>query len=159
MTTVKKVGKFIKPTPSKKEDVFEVCTSADDYEGNNVLTLLKQCLKENDIIHDESYINIRKNKEKIFEIEINQLPGCCGVFVLSDYLLIGGFEKILTEFFDEFVNNSRHEGLTFQITTAESVVCKMMESILSKCKNWTAVKKFKNANSGRIVTIWVSNND
>jgi hypothetical protein len=159
MATVKKVGKFVKPTQSKKDDVFELDTSTTNEVGTNLLTLLKQSLRDIDFVEEGGYITILKNKEKIFYIEITQLPGCCGVYVLNNYSLRAGFERILVEFFDEFVSNSRHYGITFQITTAENVVCKMMESILSKCKNWTAVKKFKNANSGRIVTIWVSNND
>lgn len=159
MTTVKKVGKPTKNTKESKP-LFTLDTNSDTLTGENIARLLESALEnDGDALEDGGYIIINHGKAKIFSIESSTLPGCCGVMVLNDYTVLPDFEKMLIEFFDEIATNSKHIGITFQITTAQASSCIVLAGILSKCKNWTAVKTFKNANSGRNVTIWISNND
>lgn len=109
---------------------------------------------------DNTNIQILSPNNKLFEFLLSGFPNCCGLAVIGGFTLTKDFPaQELTTILDGFVSNPHAKGKTMQITTAENSTCLRMAAALSKCKYWTAVKTFKNQNSGNNVTIWVSNNE
>lgn len=105
-------------------------------------------------------IHIISPNNKNFEFLLSGFPNCCGVCVMGGFTLDRDFPaQDLTTILDDLVSHPDTKGKTMQITTAQRATCLRMAEALSKCKYWTAVKTFKNKNSGNEVTIWVSNNE
>lgn len=109
---------------------------------------------------EDLLILILAPNNKQFEYLLSGFPNCCGVCVMGGFTLDRDFPaQDLTTILDDLVSHPDVKGQTMQITTAQNATCLKMAASLSKCKYWTAVKTFKNQNSGNYVTIWVSNNE
>lgn len=98
-----------------------------------------------------------ENKESFaIGFETTVLPHCCGIFEVGNLEISSKFPlKQFEELFSNLLNN--HKGYTYMINTNGKDASKTFETLLSKTNLFTPVKRFKNANSGNIITIWISN--
>ncbi len=122
---------------------------------------LLSCIDDEEIEAEEQFI-IKIKNSKILEsrlsFDVNDLPNCCGVRECGNLSMSTNLPlTTATEILDGFV--SKFKGITFIATTNGSGNNLLYEKAFIKCKYWTLVKSFKNKNTGRIIKVWVSNND
>lgn len=113
-------------------------------------------------------VNASKNAQSFrFNMERNQGPFCCGVNELGQFSTSGStaFTKadkitVLKEFFKEIVKESigANSGqMTYYLTTVNNAPCALIDEALKDGELFTLVKTFKNANSGTVNKMYISN--
>ena len=174
-----KVKKVIvkKKLPSKnikKEDTYTLDTNFDlfdddiDNNKNYITSDIKSLIKHNesliqDIIEsstdgDNYYINITKNNKTFIKFYLSSTRFCCGIIELGE-LNVNVREQDHKENLYELINllPEMIVNKTLMINTNGQGVCIKYEEALSKTKNWTLVKEFKNTTKNTI-KMWISNN-
>jgi hypothetical protein len=151
MAIVKKVA--VKKLVAPKKDTIVLYK---DNQDDKVYNKLEDLARGNVPEADHSYsVSIKDRK---LEYEISELPYCCGVLELGELYVDKLIDiKEFTEYLDLLV--AFKKGKTLLINTNGRENSATFEIALKKCKNWTAVKSFRNNVNGNLITMWVSNND
>jgi len=155
--------------PSSTENFFTAEINNRDFSIGGIEKIMPTIIDSNDDFQlptdDDSYeISINQGKgNKFREISmfVDGFPHCCGICVIGSFNFgtsQWSKEEVRT-ILDGIVTSKETRGITLQITTAQGRTCKVVAAALATSSCWTAVKTFKNKNSGNEVTIWVSNNE
>ncbi len=103
-------------------------------------------------------LELSKSRFTTLEFSLQQLPFCCGIIEMGALECDKSFPiNELTKILDLFIQ--KHKGITFIINTNNRDSSILFEKALPKCKYWTLVKTFKNANSNNIISTYISNNE
>lgn len=146
----------VKVNPLKKKEILKYKDLDYNVEYSTLEELVKPLISR--IIEDEDQCrnNLLFSKKK-FSFRITQLEHCCGISELGGFIVDRTINiEDLTKFFDLLVAGITNHTLIINTNGIDD--SKTLETALVKCKNWTAVKKFKNHNSRNMITIWISNN-
>ncbi len=149
-----------KVTPKSKTLTSYPKFQANGNESSNLDEVMKDEIENNE--GEGLGINVRLSAGSPrvslhFSEQENQF--CCGIRDLGELSISSNFPiPTATKILDSFIKNS-HKGYTFTMSTNGIGQNKTFELALAKCEYWTKIKTFKNANSGNMVTLWVSNNE
>lgn len=157
-TTVKKV--VVKKAAAKKIENPLYRMNHGDY--NNVSSVIDSIMSD---IEEDSDFNFEcKILNQLVRFRFNQNTFCCGLIEIGELEISGppagktstAFLKAFSDLINELINVK--EGNTLMLTTNGRDSSVYFEKVLSKSESWTAIKSFRNSNSGNTVTIWISNN-
>jgi len=146
----------VKVNPAVKKKILKLYQGSDGEYYETLEQLVKQEIK---IVGNEYYdhtIELKFSNKKL-NFDTSTLAYCCGITELGNFRINVNIKiEDLTKFFDLLVAGITNHTLIINTNGIDD--SKTLETALVKCKNWTAVKKFKNSNSGNMITIWISNN-
>lgn len=104
--------------------------------------------------------------------DVGELNHCCGALLLGSFSIAcipdshkkkiwAELQPEMIELFNGLPQLLSNKGLTLTCTTTseKDSPSKLVGHVLEKCSFWTAVKTWKNKNSGNLITLWVSNNE
>ena len=169
-TTIKKVTKKV-PLKKSTSKVLYRFNNRDHHSVSSLIDSIMGYIEEDnennmdledDGLEFEIFIN---NKNLKFVLSKNRF--CCGLLEIGglSFTLINSntikaldadTEKLFADLMDELINI--RDGNTLMLTTNGKDISLHFEKVLSKSDSWTAIKSYRNSNSGNIVTIWISNN-
>lgn len=151
----------------KNKKIKEPITYPEPYKDNDTnenYKTLKDLLEvydfdciDNNLINITKYGSLVGSKNGILRFNIEDIPGCCAIQEIKDIKCDNFDIKDTTAILDYI--GSIKKGITFMINTNGIRDCVPFEQALSKCKYFTLVKTFKNANTGNIIKIWLSNQE
>lgn len=93
---------------------------------------------------------------KFLQFEACPMPACCGITELGS---LAAQEGINTKDAANFIDALVIKGHTIIVNTNGVGGSLRWDSILTKCKYFEIVKRFKNSNSKNMINVWMSNND
>jgi hypothetical protein len=126
----------------------------DEWDGwKNIKDFVENFPEDEDYFH----INYIENDiESYTAFNLQVLPHCCGVYEVGSLEVSSKF-KGLSQILDGLA--VANAGLTLIMNTNGRDASLLFEEALVKCKYWTKIKRFLNKNSGRHITVWMTNND
>lgn len=136
---------------------FRGNTSYNEFSSNLKATISDE-LDNIDIEADTFALHIKPSANsgsRELSFDCRNLGNCCGVTELGS---LRGTEvpvDVIKNVFDEIA--STNKGRTFIVNTTANQ--KVFNQALSRCEYFTLVKSFKNANTGNMINIWLSNNE
>ena len=157
-TTVKKV--VVKKVAAKKVEKPLYRMNGRNY--NNVSSIIDSIISDVEDDPDSSFDCNILDQYVTFTFQQNSF--CCGLLEIGNLEISGSstgkssaaFLKAFSDLMNELVNIK--EGNSLMLTTNGKNSSVYFEKVLAKSESWTAIKSFKNSNSGNTVTIWISNN-
>lgn len=161
MGIIKKTNVGSKVTPIKnipvkkvvkeviKKDVYSIYGADEEGDINDMIELV------GDFIEDTENLVLELNNLTVFEVEVNELPHCCGIYELGKILFKPFKDEV--KFFNALAICKK--GKTLMINTINTGQSAELSKVLAKCSNWTLVKTFINSGSRNEIKIWMSNNN
>lgn len=118
----------------------------------------------------DSGIKIVLGGQIIFSLGCFGSAACCGLKELGGInctnVHIGKYDAQLDEALKSLINDSTHynedqedgEIIAIIANLIDNEACKVLKEAFVRTKTFKCIKEFTNANSGNVITTWISNN-
>lgn len=131
--------------------------------------IVKEATYDISYFDSDAEVTIRKGASSfLFSLDIDGIPGCCGILELHDFRSdranpsitnaekVEGVRRLLKEV---IANHTKaRQCITLIFTLVDNAACDLIKEAVADGELFTLVKSFVNSNSGRRNDMYVSNN-